>query len=385
MTIKNPGYTERTSMNKEEYLRYGRIAFALSKNILTGQMDTSFLSSDVDYQLLFEVAVKHKIGSIVGCAFKALDIKSGIFEDQIDKAQFSYVWYQIEKDSILNEIGNNKIWYMPLKGAILQEYYPEPFMREVCDCDVLFDWKYREKIREIMEDKGYITISYAGNHDVYQKFPCLCFEMHNSLYGKSHDKKFYTYYHDVYKRLVSTNGNDYEKVFTNEDFYVYMISHEYKHYYNGGFGLRSILDTYVFLSRFENDLDKDYISQELSKLGLVDFELINRKLVKKLFSDISLDQQENDMLDYIITSGAYGNLENNTKNAIEKSGSLIKFLWRRLYPDLDTISVDYPLAYKYKVLIPVLPIVRFYKAQHRGKRIKKEIMSIIHYIKNNKT
>ena len=60
--------------------------------------------------------------------------------------------------------------------------------------------------------------------------------------------------------------------FTPEDFYVYLVAHEYKHYVRGGTGLRSLLDVYVFLRRMGDSLDRDYIRRETDKLNITEFE-----------------------------------------------------------------------------------------------------------------
>lgn len=46
---------------------------------------------------------------------------------------------------------------------------------------------------------------------------------------------------------------------------IYMIAHEYKHFSKGGTGLRSLLDTYVFLRHCDETLDKEYVESELKK------------------------------------------------------------------------------------------------------------------------
>ena len=51
----------------------------------------------------------------------------------------------------------------------------------------------------------------------------------------------FEYYKDAYKRLVKT-GNGAELKMTNEDFYVYVLSHTAHHFSVSGTGLRSVID-----------------------------------------------------------------------------------------------------------------------------------------------
>lgn len=45
-------------------------------------------------------------------------------------------------------------------------------------------------------------------------------------------------------------GDGYEKHFSREDFYIYLVAHEYKHYFLGGTSLRSLADTYIYLKKY---------------------------------------------------------------------------------------------------------------------------------------
>ena len=119
-----------------------------------------------------------------------------------------------------------------------------------------------------------------GNHDVYYKEPLCNFEMHRGLFGSTHEGKFYEYYSGVKDCLIKDDWNNYGYHFSPEDFYVYITSHEYKHYSVGGTGLRSLLDIYVFLRKFEGKLNFDYVLREIEKLELSEFEEKNRTLVK---------------------------------------------------------------------------------------------------------
>ena len=64
-------------------------------------------------------------------------------------------------------------------------------------------------------------------------------------------------------------GDGFEKHLSQEDFYLYVTSHEYKHYSAGGTGLRSVLDTYVYLQKAAPDMD--YVTAEAEKLGMAEF------------------------------------------------------------------------------------------------------------------
>ena len=72
--------------------------------------------------------------------------------------------------------------------------------------------------------------------------PVLNFELHTTLFGSDHDETLYRYYADTKRLLRKDEDNNYGFHFSNEDFYVYMTAHEWKHYNGGGTGIRSLLD-----------------------------------------------------------------------------------------------------------------------------------------------
>lgn len=41
------------------------------------------------------------------------------------------------------------IWYLPLKGIILKEFYPSVGMRQMSDNDILFDEAFAEQVRGV--------------------------------------------------------------------------------------------------------------------------------------------------------------------------------------------------------------------------------------------
>lgn len=84
-----------------------------------------------------------------------------------------------EMRTVFAQLEEAGIWYVPLKGSVLKEYYPEYGMRQMADCDVLFDKSRAE---------------------------------------------------DVKKRLIPDEGKKYGRHFSTEDFYVYVTAHAYKHY-----------------------------------------------------------------------------------------------------------------------------------------------------------
>ncbi len=330
----------------------------------------------LDLEELYKVSCFHSLEALVGMTLKnaGVSLAKG-WEDDISKAIRKNILFDAERTKILAFMENKGIWYMPLKGVILKEFYPAIGMRQMSDNDILFDREYADVMKSYMEDNGYEAKTVkVGNVDEYIKPPVYNFELHRALYGSGHGE-WSVYYADVKERLIQNEGSEYGYHFTDEDFYVYILSHEYKHYSGGGTGLRSLLDVYIYLNEKEDNLDFSYIQKECEALGISEFEEQGRKLAKKVFSKDILETQENDicqllsekeneMLEYFLTSGVYGTTERDIKNKIGKfkkktgSSSRFRYMWNRIFFDIEVYKDYYPFFYKHKWLVPVAWIYR---------------------------
>ena len=327
--------------------------------------------AEMDLQAVYALAERHKISAIIAFALESAGQKDQRSSAIIVSAQKKAVVFHHELMKVSKELEKAGIWYMPLKGAVLQYLYPVYGMREMGDHDILIDAERAQEVKAIMEGLGY-NIAYfgIGNHDVYDKERGPRFEMHTALFGPGHDEKLYEYYKDVEKRLL---GDGYEKHLGPEDFYIYLTAHEYKHYTHRGTGLRSLLDTYVYLQK--TPLNMAYVTAEAEKLGMADFEAKNRALARRLFSGGELTQDERDMLDYILSSGVYGTMDHYVQNKIAKRGyGKIGYMLDRVFvpvskknKDYDSYANRYPFFYQHKILLPFLPFYRIFQAMKNGR------------------
>ena len=319
--------------------------------------------------ILYKAAESHLLTAAVAFALDSAGIHDSAFIQAKAKAIRKIALMDADMAVIFAKMDKAGIWYMPLKGTVLKDYYPKFGMREMSDHDILFDASHANEVKQIMIGMGYDAEHFgSGNHDCYYKEPVSNFEMHRSLFGIMHETKLHEYYSDVKTRLLPDEGSTCGYHFSPEDFYIYMIAHEYKHYSNGGTGLRSLLDTYVYLNKVT--IDMDYVAAETEKLGIREFEELNRSLSVHLFADgmtlESLPEKERDMLSFVQKSGTYGTLEHSIKNKMKKvvgksgkvtAGMKMKYYLSRLFPRQEVLSSWYPPA-KFKVLVPFVWLYR---------------------------
>ena len=375
-------------MNKEQYLESVKDMIYLIYCAVNNNKPQSDKVQNMNIENIYETAEHHMLTAVTAAALESAGVKEDNFTQSKGKAYRKNAMLDIERKLLFKYLDDKGIWYMPLKGAVMKDYYPTYGMRQMSDNDILFDPEYRAAVKEYFESHGYEVREYEQEYqDIYLKAPVSNFEMHVGLFHPRHALKYpeiYNYYQNVKERLIkSKNGCEYH--FSNEDFYIYMTAHEYKHYSAGGTGLRSLLDIYIFMKKFGDTLDMEYIKGELKKLGIEEFELQSRNLAMNLFGSNKLTDKDYSMFEYIVFSGTYGNRKNIITNKIKRTGSKgiaakTKYLWGRLFPPIETLKISYPVFYKYKILLVFLPFYRFTKIFTVSKsKVKNELKVLSKY------
>lgn len=377
-------------MTDQDVKKYSLNTIYICGCAINGHTPDLELLDSLNLDDLLYISKKHMLSSMVGQILLKYGYNNSGFNKSISLAQSREIVYDNELKLVKSALENSGIWYMPLKGMVLKDMYPEFAMREMCDVDILFDSKRDLDVKCQMEKLGYETkVFNKFNDDKYLKTPFSSIEMHRVLYDDKHDKKLKDYYSNIKEKLIKDPDNSFGYHFSPEDFYIYLISHTYKHYYLGGTGLRSLIDIYIYIQK--NDLNMSYISEEVGKLDISSFEKEIRELSFHLFNNQELNQAENEMLDYIIQSGVYGSLHHAVQNEVNRNKGKRYYLLRRIFgpirkddPYRENFKNRYALFFKCPVLLPFLPFYRLVNAlKNNPKKINNEIKSL-YKAKNSK-
>lgn len=370
-------------MSEAELKRYGYNALYLCSCVLNGEKPDKATVENMELAGLLKFCRYHSLSAIVAYALESVGVKEQGFEADKNNAIRKVMLLDAERKQIATFFEENQIWYMPLKGVHLKNYYPKIGMRQMCDNDILIDSSFLDKADKFMVSRGYTPHRTPADMG-YEKPPIYNFEIHWQLFAEFPDKKWHDYYENIRERLIGNGG--FELNFTAEDFYVYIVTHEYKHFKTCGTGLRSLIDCYVYLNRFGSELDWDYIEDECEKLDIRNFELKSRELAQKVFSSTKLPElsaDERERLEYYLLSGTYGNSLNKAKNNIKsfsddsESSSKIAYLMHRLFPPMEYYKTYMPFFYRYKFLLPIGWLSRIFQAIFlRPERLKAEFGEI---------
>lgn len=352
-----------------------------------------------DLEALFRLARAHSVSAMVCMALEQTDAFRCAEEsirlkwlDAKNKAVRKNMLLDAERHRLEKEFAEHGIWYLPLKGSILKDWYPKFGMREMADNDILFDASKRKEVKAIFVNRGYTIKGYdKSNHDEYEKPPIYNFEMHVELYHTAYEKLREKYV-DVKQRLLPDAENPYRFHFTPEDFYVFVIAHAYKHYSVSGTGVRTLADIYIMNRKLGKTLNRDYVESELRELNILAYERESRELARKLFesaelpTEANLSEAEQQMLAYYLGASTYGTIKNRTLNQMQKlqpDGGAItaqtkrKYLISRIFPGREWCKAYAPTVYKYPVLLPFFWVWRLaVKSVKRRDIAKQELKAI---------
>ena len=365
------------------------------------------LLDGVDISAISSAAHRHSIGALVYRALDSVGLANQELVRDYSSAIRSILLLDAERANIQEWMEEQGIRHMPLKGVVLKEYYPEIGMRQMADNDILFDEKYRKAVREYFKSRGYEVKCYnRGNHDVYMKPPVYNYEMHVSLFSHGYLRPMRERFINALDDAILDEGTSYRYHMKDNEYYIYIKCHEYKHYTHGGMGIRFFIDNYVIMNAIGDRLDLDFISNECNRIGMGDYESRTRALAMRLF-DTDLTEQlclhdgsdENDPLtpaerelyDFSCFAGTYGTVAQHMATDLAKieeergvsiRGAKVRYFFRRLVLPMSAYQASHPFLYKHKWLIPFHAIWRPFGALlTRPKRVISQIRMLIKFKK----
>lgn len=373
-------------MDKLTFTNYLNKYTKLMALYLNNKEDPNFNISNEELAFFIKLSKHH---SLMALLYKAIsEVRVKVNEDKIHKLEEYYlanlrksVLFDKERKDIYAFFNENEIEFLPLKGIILKDYYLDPYTREFADNDILFANKDK-LIKNFFVKRGYEVESFRkSNHDVYLKKPFFNFEIHRDLFDETEDNKKNVKYFKDYLAKAPVKEN-HEHYLFNEDFYIYFLAHTYKHYHVSGCGLRTLIDIYLYLKK--EQLDFNYINKELEKLDLVEFSKEIIDLSFALFDEKELNEEQNNMLLFIASSGTYGTLEHSVKKGVKEKGKF-GYAMKRVFPPYSFYKNTYKWAYKVPILIPIAWLCRFFRILFKNPKKATKELKMISEVKEEET
>lgn len=309
---------------------------------------------------LYVLSARFDLSHTVGDALSKAGLLSDVAKEKFKKWQYlAFFRYQrseyelSEMRRVLDEAG---IPYMPLKGTVIRDLYPDPAMRVSCDIDILVPKERAMEAKALFTDKLGYRYDGMGDHDHQFFTPSeLVIELHFQLY-KTEDRVVYAL-GDVKEHMDLVAEDRLEYRMSGAYLYAYMIAHMAKHFHEGGCGVKPFADLYVMQKRMS--YDREEALSMLKEAGLYRFTLAMEALTEYWFSDGKKPKDCDEIVSYLIEGGAYGGIQGclvSKKGA--KSG--LSYLLGRIFIPFSEMAERYPRLLRCKLLLPFYYVKRIF-------------------------
>ncbi len=261
----------------------------------------------------------------------------------------------------------NGIYNLVVKGAVTKRRYPDEVMRSMGDIDLLYKPEQHHVFKALMLSLGYGDYQEGRKNDTYSRPPYITVEAHRELVESG--SKYADYYQNIWNMAHPKEGMKYTYEMTLEDEMIFNVVHLSEHFKEGGAGIRFIMDVYVY-SRIV--LDRDYVEQELKKLGLNEFYQNINALANHWFADGESSELTEKLADFIMAGGVFGDSENAAALAVEE-GRARRF-FKVCFPNYESMKSMYPWLKGKRALLPYAWVLRGVGAvRHRKNNIQAQI------------
>jgi len=274
---------------------------------------------------LYRDAKRHDMAHIVA---DVLEKKHALFSEEECYAKFRkqkmLAVFRYEKicheyQQICDVFDREHIPYLPLKGAVIRQYYPEPWMRTSCDIDILvhqgdLDRACRVLVSDLAYRKGE-----QGTHDISLYSPGeVHLELHYALVAEHNASDHAAILKRVWDSTALSSGDGSRFEMSDEMFFFYHVAHMANHIEIGGCGIRPFLDLWILEHRVEHDDGKRNILLEQGRL--LKFADVARRLAEVWFGELAHCDVTRQLEQYVLHGGVYGTLGNRIAIQQKKRG-----------------------------------------------------------------
>lgn len=358
--------------------------FKLLKSSL--EKETVVIEEDIDWSEILRLSSIHKIIPLIyESAYKTQSFQNENiqFMQYFKTKSMEIIYSQVKRShrflQLYRELNQENIKALVFKGIVLRELYPVPEERISADEDLLIEKKDLEKTIKILELNNMESVfSDEDEADVYHYF-CnksgLHLEFHTTLFGYKSDinKKMEEVFSTVSQDADKININNVDvHTFSVDKHFLYIICHAIKHFVSCGTGIRQICDISMYINKYYEIINWDYIWFEINKMG---YDTLLANLLQIAIDYLGLDENKivypkdkntyylnvDDLIEDIMEGGIYGtstqarlNSANISLDALNKeSKSKIKSNIAAIFPKAENLKGRYKYLEKYPVLLPV--------------------------------
>lgn len=375
-------------MIKDELKIYSEYLIELVRCAILNEMPMA-VPAEIDLKKLFDFSYYHRLENIAYYSLKKLGLyeneKASLFEEYYNLSLLREATQQVNLEMITDEFEKAQIKHTVLKGSVIKHIYPSPEMRQSADIDILIDENKYIDARKIMERLGYHVDDEEkfgkSNDDGYEMGKLMRVELHRHIvYSQS---PWINICMEIENNLRLCDGYQYRYEMSKEDYFIYLIIHMAKHMKRSGMGIKLVLDVWVYLKRYTDELDRAYMNKKFDECGLRIFEEKMRQLSYYWFDNAAIqDKLIMDLSSYIAYSGWIGTKKQEasesyliyTNNGRNKKMWKFKYYMSVFFWPYKNMVIRYKFLKRYPVLLPVCWAHRAITGLLLKKDVKKELL-----------
>ena len=314
---------------------------------------------------IMQIGERQSIQLIIYRGFKRLNLSEDClkqFDRLMLKNAYKYIKRNEELNSITRALDNDGIPYIPLKGAVIKQLYPEPELRTSSDIDVLVREKDLDNAVKAVETTTDFKFESRNYHDVQMRVPGTVLELHFSIKeNMANIDKLLSRAWDFAKSTGS--GTRYS--FTPEFQIFHVIAHMSYHMVHGGLGIRPFLD--LWLLRNKTEFEEETVRKMCEECGILTFYEKSCRLVDAWMEGRAIPEELASFEEYCLNGGVFGSTEsvNASRMRNEQKGG---YVLKRLLVSREVLEEEYPALREKPYLLPAYQINRWLRLLDKDKR-----------------
>ena len=310
---------------------------------------------NVDWKSLCDYALKNHLEVILYHYFKSYRFISDELWKRVELDYYSRISINVKQDECLNQIDSlfrcDNIPYAPQKGSILKDDYPERDMRCMSDIDIYIRQSDRDRIHKLLIANGFSYRGKESGDEQFLLFDKIGVEFHGRLLYRKNSNRIENYPNWNYVDLSNNR-------LTEEGFALNLLGHAVYDLYNGGPGIRYILDIWIYKHSHSPQPNWNCVLNKLKEDGIFKAAECLLELAEYLFGDLEPNDKIIDLANYVLDGDLHGDSRRSRVIELALVGTRNRAFFNQLFRNRTEYENRYSWVKKFPFLIPFAYLFR---------------------------
>lgn len=338
---------------------------------------SSVASEPISDEILVELYMLAKRHNLAGMVAHALEAQNLLQKSPVSslfrKAMFNEIYYyeklNFTYQMLCEALEDAQIPFLPLKGTVMRQYYPQPWMRTSCDIDILVHENDIPRAKAVFTSVLSFKESGRTTHDIsFYSTDRIHVELHYELIESKRAGKAGQVLERIWEHAAPVQGGSYRHKLDDAMFYFYHIAHTTKHFESSGCGIRMFLDLCLLMEPMKNS--RSQIEVLLRESGLLTFDKVACEICRVWFSGQEHTINSRKLESFILDGGTFGTRENIDITGKRRHRGTAGYLLSKAFIPYKSLKKLYPIMEKWPILAPICAVHRVYPYVFGRKRTR---------------